>query len=52
VHSAVGEIRVLRSGPSFSFDFGEWASEVASKLNPGGTSSLRDAQHEYVLVES
>jgi CubicO group peptidase (beta-lactamase class C family) len=77
VHPAVGEIRVLRSGPSVSFDFGEWASEVASKRNPDGTTSLvttapglaglefvagsrdgkrtltlRDAQHEYVLVES
>ncbi len=75
-HPAVGDIAVVRSGPSLSFDFGEWSSEVGSRRNPDGTASLlttvpgmaglefvvgqrdgkrtltlRDAQHEYVLVE-
>jgi hypothetical protein len=75
-HPAVGGIAVERSGPNLRFDFGEWASEVASRRNPDDTTSfitivpgfaglefvagkadgkrtltLRDAQHEYVLVE-
>ena len=75
-HAAVGEIAVQRQGNDLRFDFGEWASEVATRRNPDGTTSfitivpgfsglefvagqaggkrtltLRDAQHEYVLVE-
>jgi CubicO group peptidase (beta-lactamase class C family) len=75
-HPAVGGIAVTRSGANLRFDFGEWASDVASRRNPDGTTSfittvpgfaglefvagkadgkrtltLRDAQHEYVLVE-
>lgn len=75
-HPAVGGIAVTRSGANLLFDFGEWASDVASRRNPDGTTSfittvpgftglefvagkadskrtltLRDAQHEYVLVE-
>jgi len=75
-HPAVGGIAVERSGANLRFDFGEWASDVASRRNPDGTTSfmtivpgfaglefvagkadgkrtltLRDAQHEYVLVE-
>jgi hypothetical protein len=75
-HPAVGEIAVQREGRNLRFDFGEWASDVATRRNPDGTTSfitivpgfsglefvagqaggkrtltLRDAQHEYVLVE-
>ncbi len=73
---AVGEVTVISTSPTVRFDFGEWASEVASRRNPDGTDSiitttpgvngfefvkgqnagkrtltLRDAQHEYVLLE-
>jgi len=75
-HPAVGGIAVERHAANLRFDFGEWASDVASRRNPDGTTSfitivpgfaglefvagkangkrtltLRDAQHEYVLVE-
>jgi hypothetical protein len=75
-NGAVGEVAVTRDGGRVSFDFGEFASEVGSRVNPDGTTSfitttagvngfefvvgsnagkrtltLRDAQHEYVLVE-
>jgi CubicO group peptidase (beta-lactamase class C family) len=40
-HSAsLGDIIVLRSGPSTVLDFGEFKSEVASRHNPDGTVSL------------
>ncbi len=73
---AVGDVAVISTSPAVRFDFGEWASEVASRRNPDGTDSiitttpgvngfefvkgrngsrrtltLRDAQHEYVLLE-
>lgn len=73
---SVGDVVVHRNGKALSFDFGELASDMASRKNPDGTSSfitavpgftglefvagsksgqrnltLRDAQHEYVLVE-
>ena len=73
---AVGDVVVNRNGKTLSFDFGELASDMASRKNPDGTNSLitavpgftglefvagsnsgqrnltlRDAQHEYVLVE-
>jgi CubicO group peptidase (beta-lactamase class C family) len=73
--AAVGEIAVSRDGARLLFDFGEFSSEVGSRVNPDGTTSfitivpgmsglefvvgrsgdkraltLRDAQHEYVLV--
>jgi len=73
---AVGDVVVHRNGKALSFDFGELASDMASRKNPDGTNSLitavpgfmglefvagsksgqrnltlRDAQHEYVLVE-
>ena len=73
---ALGEVAVINEGTTLRFDFGEWASEMASRKNPDGTNSvittvpgfsdlefvighsggkrtltLRDAQHEYVLLE-
>jgi CubicO group peptidase (beta-lactamase class C family) len=73
---ATGDVVVSRNGKTLSFDFGELASDMASRKNPDGTNSLitavpgisglefvagsqsgkrnltlRDAQHEYVLVE-
>jgi len=37
---ALGEIAVKKQGAAISFDFGEYASEVASKKNPDGTVSF------------
>ena len=37
---AVGEIATSMQGQSVRFDFGEWSSEMASRKNPDGTSSL------------
>jgi CubicO group peptidase (beta-lactamase class C family) len=73
---SIGDVVVRRNGKTLSFDFGELASDMASRKNPDGTNSLittvpgfiglefvagsksgqrnltlRDAQHEYVLVE-
>ena len=39
-HPAVGEIAVSRKGAATIFDFGEWASEMASRKNPDGTISF------------
>ncbi len=39
-NAAVGDIAVIRKRGSTVFDFGEWASEVASKANPDGTVSM------------
>ena len=39
-NSALGEIAVSRGGEATVFDFGEWQSEVASRLNPDGTTSF------------
>jgi hypothetical protein len=76
-NSAVGGIRVKRSSDRVHFDFDEFSSEMASRVNPDGTTSfvtiapgltgfefvvgskggkrtltLRDAQHEYIFVET
>jgi CubicO group peptidase (beta-lactamase class C family) len=40
VSAALGDITVLRRGPSTIFDFGEFKSEVASRHNPDGTVSF------------
>jgi CubicO group peptidase (beta-lactamase class C family) len=37
---ALGEISVGKSGAATRFDFGEYASDVASKKNPDGTTSF------------
>jgi CubicO group peptidase (beta-lactamase class C family) len=39
-NAAVGAIDVRRTAAGTVFDFGEWASEVASKRNPDGTVSF------------
>ena len=39
-HPAVGEIAVIRKDAATIFDFGEWASEMASRINPDGTTSF------------
>jgi CubicO group peptidase (beta-lactamase class C family) len=39
-HTAVGSIVVKRNGAATLFDFGEWASEVATRKNPDGTTSF------------
>jgi CubicO group peptidase (beta-lactamase class C family) len=76
-NTAVGNIRVKRKSDRVYFDFDEFSSEMASRVNPDGTTSfltmapgltgfefvvgtkegkrtltLRDAQHEYVYVET
>ena len=38
-NGALGDIRVERNGASTTFDFGEWKSEVGSRVNPDGTVS-------------
>ena len=73
----IGGITVQKSAGGLRFDFGEWGSEMASRANPDGSTSvlttapgligfeflvgrkdgkrtltLRDAQHEYVMVEA
>ena len=37
---ALGEIAVTHQGAATWFDFGEWKSEVATKVNPDGTISF------------
>jgi CubicO group peptidase (beta-lactamase class C family) len=39
-HPAVGEVAVSKRAGQLRFDFGEWASEVASRINPDGTTSF------------
>jgi CubicO group peptidase (beta-lactamase class C family) len=39
-HAAIGDVTVRRGGSATVFDFGEWRSEVASKANPDGTTSM------------
>ncbi len=39
-NAALGDVTVKTQGTTTVFDFGEWASEVASKANPDGTVSL------------
>lgn len=39
-NDALGEIEVLRDGPRILFDFGEFSSEIASRVNPDGSVSL------------
>jgi CubicO group peptidase (beta-lactamase class C family) len=40
VNDAVGVITVQRRGERLHFDFGEFASEMASRVNPDGTTSF------------
>ncbi|MFN0247299.1 MAG: serine hydrolase domain-containing protein [Kofleriaceae bacterium] len=40
MHTALGEIAVSTKGTAVTFDFGEYASEVATKKNPDGTVSF------------
>lgn len=39
-HPALGEVAVVRAGGRTRFDFGEFSSEVASRVNPDGTVSF------------
>jgi CubicO group peptidase (beta-lactamase class C family) len=39
-NTKIGEIAVSAKGPNVLFDFGGWQSEMASKVNPDGTSSV------------
>ena len=39
-HAAVGDAIVRQQGKQLVFDFGEWSSEMASRTNPDGTTSL------------
>ena len=39
-NASLGDLTVKTQGTTAVFDFGEWASEVASKANPDGTVSL------------
>ena len=39
-NEALGEIKVTRSNGVTTFDFGEWKSEVGSRVNPDGTVSF------------
>lgn len=38
--AALGEIKVVTRGAATVFDFGEYASEIASKRNPDGSVSV------------
>lgn len=40
VSAELGELAVVRKGAVTTLDFGEWKSEVASKKNPDGSTSL------------
>jgi CubicO group peptidase (beta-lactamase class C family) len=40
VNAALGSVAVSRQGGRTSFDFGEYRSEVATKVNPDGTTSF------------
>ena len=40
VNASLGDITVSAAGPSTTFDFGEWKSEVGSRKNPDGTISF------------
>ncbi len=39
-NGALGDIKVERNGKATTFDFGEWKSEVGSRINPDGTVSF------------
>jgi CubicO group peptidase (beta-lactamase class C family) len=39
-HPSLGAIEVKRAGAATRFDFGEWASDVASRINDDGTLSF------------
>jgi hypothetical protein len=39
-NDALGDITVTRADKVTTFDFGEWKSEVGSRVNPDGTSSF------------
>ena len=39
-NAALGEIAVGRKGSALFFDFGEFSSEVGSRMNPDGTTSF------------
>ena len=39
-NAALGEIKVIEDGPKRIFDFGEWKSEVASRKNDDGTTTM------------
>lgn len=39
-HPTLGDVVVRRRGPALELDFGEFRSEVASKQNPDGSTSL------------
>ncbi len=39
-NAALGEIAVRKAGAATVFDFGEWKSEVASRVNPDGSISF------------
>ena len=40
VNPALGTVTVRREGAATVFDFGEWKTEVASRVNPDGTTSF------------
>jgi len=39
-HPAVGDVVVSKRAGQLHFDFGEWASDMASRTNPDGTTSF------------
>ena len=39
-NAALGEIKVIEDGAKRIFDFGEWKSEVASRKNDDGTTTM------------
>ena len=55
-NDALGEIRVTRDSGITTFDFGEWKSEVGSRINPDGTVSFMTTAPgitglEFVVME-
>jgi CubicO group peptidase (beta-lactamase class C family) len=55
-NEALGEIKVTRNNGVTTFDFGEWKSEVGSRVNPDGTVSFMTTAPgimglEFVVME-
>jgi len=55
-NDALGEIRVSHNSGVTIFDFGEWKSEVGSRVNPDGTVSFMTTAPgimglEFVVME-
>jgi CubicO group peptidase (beta-lactamase class C family) len=50
-NAALGKLTVRKKGENLYFDLGEWASPMASRKNPDGTTSFLVAMPELLGVE-